>query len=155
MMTVMGTSTAALRIQNSESIASPYRNTRSDNNLVAYEMVDEREQEVCSSPSLLVKVSVAEEAAATSVLVCCRVLPGGNKKSHRTSQWIWSMPRSESDACTPSYCGDFVSDVMKGLTVCKICDTSCSRDKTIQNYYEQHLQKILSLEKTTYEPLSC
>ena len=75
MMMVMGTSTAALRIQNSESIVLPYRNTRSDDNLVAYGMVDESELEVCSSPSLLVEVSLVEEAAATSVLVRCRVLP--------------------------------------------------------------------------------
>ena len=75
MMMVMGTSTAALRIQNSESIVSPYCNTRSDDDLVAYEMVNESELEVCSSPSLLVEVSVVEEAAATAVLVRCQVLP--------------------------------------------------------------------------------
>ena len=74
MMMVMGTSTAALRIQNSESVVSPYRNTRSDDDLVAYEMVDESKLEVCSSPSLLVEVSVAEEAASAAVLVRCLVL---------------------------------------------------------------------------------
>ena len=74
MVMVMGTSTAALRIQNSESIVSPYCNTRSDDDLVSYKMVDESELEVYSSPSLLVKVSVAKEAAATAVLVRCWVL---------------------------------------------------------------------------------
>ena len=89
MMMVMGTSTAALHIQNSESIVLPYYNTRSDDDLVAYEMVDESELEVCSSPSLLVKVSVAEEgeeATATASVVGC--YHGGNKKIHRTSWWI-------------------------------------------------------------------
>ena len=36
-------------------------------------MADESKLEVCSSPSLLVNVSVAE--ASTSVLVRCQVLP--------------------------------------------------------------------------------
>ena len=154
-MMVMGTSTAALRTQNSESIVSPYCNTRSDNDLVAYELVDESELEVCSSPSLLVEVSVAEEAAATSVLVHYQLLPWRNKKSHQTSWWIWSMPRSESDACPPSYRRDFVSDVRKGLTVCTICGTSCSRVKTIQNYYKWHLQKMLSLAKNNFWASFC
>ena len=69
-MMVMGTSTAALRIQNSESIVLPYRNTRSDDNLVAYKMANESELEVCYSPSLLVEVSVSGGKGSSNSSPC-------------------------------------------------------------------------------------